>query len=100
VGRVQIVLQDTDDDPNGYATPVPYPLVNVRAVAPNGADDFGNLESWLGLVLTHELAHIVHLEPARGVPGFGRRLLGRAPYLFPNVFTPTWMIEGLAVYEE
>ena len=100
VGRVQIVLLDTDDDPNGYATPVPYPLVNVRAVAPNGADDFGNLESWLGLVLTHELAHIVHLEPARGVPGFGRHLLGRAPYLFPNVFTPTWMIEGLAVYEE
>ena len=100
VGRVQIVLLDTDDDPNGYATPVPYPLVNIRAVAPNGADDFGNLESWLSLVLTHELAHIVHLEPARGVPGFGRRVLGRAPYLFPNVFTPTWMIEGLAVYEE
>ena len=42
----------------------------------------------------------MHLEPARGVPGFGRKLLGRAPYLFPNVFTPTWMIEGLAVYEE
>lgn len=100
VGRVQIVLVDTDDDSNGYATPVPYPLVNVRAVAPNGADEFGNLESWLSLVLTHELAHVVHLEPARGVPGFGRHVLGRAPYLFPNVFTPTWMIEGLAVYEE
>jgi Tol biopolymer transport system component len=100
VGRVQIVLTDTDDDPNGYATPIPYPLVNVRAVAPNGTDDFGNLESWLALVLTHELAHAVHLEPARGVVGFGRKVLGRAPYLFPNIFTPTWMIEGLAVYEE
>jgi len=100
VGRVQVVLADVDDDPNGYATPVPYPLVNIRAVSPNGADDFGNLEGWLPLVLTHELAHIVHLEPARGVPGFARKLLGRAPYLFPNIFTPTWMIEGLAVYEE
>jgi Tol biopolymer transport system component len=100
VGRVRVVLTDTDDDSNGYATPLPYPLVNIRAVAPNGADDFGNLESWLRLVLTHELAHVVHLEPARGVVGFGRKLLGRAPYLFPNIFTPTWMIEGLAVYEE
>ena len=34
------------------------------------------------------------------LPGFGRHVLGRAPYLFPNVFTPTWMIEGLAMYEE
>jgi Tol biopolymer transport system component len=100
VGRVWVVIADTDDDPNGYATPVPYPLVNVRAAAPNGADDFGNLDGWLRFVLAHELAHIVHLEPARGVPGFLRRVLGRAPYLFPNVFTPTWMIEGLAVYEE
>jgi hypothetical protein len=100
VGRVQVVLVDADDDPNGYATPIPYPLVNVRAVSPNGADDFGNLESWLRLVLTHELAHVVHLEAARGVPGFGRKVLGRAPYLFPNIFTPTWLIEGLAVYEE
>ena len=100
VGRVRVVLADSDDDPNGYATPLPYPLVNIRAVSPNGADDFGNLESWLRLVLTHELAHVVHLEPARGVVGFCRKLLGRAPYLFPNIFTPTWMIEGLAVYEE
>jgi Tol biopolymer transport system component len=100
VGRVQVVLADAADDPNGYATPIPYPLVNVRAVSPSGADDFGNLDGWLRLVLTHELAHVVHLEAARGLPGFGRKLLGRAPYLFPNIFTPTWLIEGLAVYEE
>src|SRR3989442_687425 len=26
-GRVQIVLSDVDDDPNGFASPLPYPLV-------------------------------------------------------------------------
>jgi hypothetical protein len=26
--------------------------------------------------------------------------LGRAPFLFPNAFTPMWTIEGLATYEE
>lgn len=100
VGRVHLVLADVEDDPNGFATPLPYPLVSVRAVAPDGADDFGNYESWLRLVLTHELAHVVHLDQAGGVMGFGRKVLGRAPFLFPNALTPTWMIEGLATHEE
>src|SRR5258708_39927489 len=30
----------------------------------------------------------------------GRKVLGRAPFLFPNASTPTWMVEGLATYEE
>jgi Tol biopolymer transport system component len=100
VGRLQLVLADVEDDPNGFATPLPYPLVNVRAIAPRGADDFGNYDDWLRLVLTHELAHVVHLDQAHGLVRFGRKVLGRAPYLFPNVTTPGWMIEGLATYEE
>jgi Tol biopolymer transport system component len=100
VARVHVVLADNEDDPNAFATPLPYPLVRLRAAAPDGSDAFGNYEGWLRLVLTHELAHIVHLDQARGVPGFGRKLLGRAPYLFPNGLTPIWMIEGLATYEE
>jgi len=100
VGRVHIVLADTTDDPNGFATPLPYPLVHIRAVAPDGTDEFGNHDGWLRLVLTHELTHIVHLEEGRGVFRAGRRILGRAPYLFPNSLTPGWLIEGLATFEE
>jgi hypothetical protein len=100
VGRVQIVLVDVEDDPNGFATPLPYPLVQIRAVAPRGNDDFGNYEGWLRYVLTHELAHVVHLDEARGLLGAGRKVFGRAPFLFPNASTPTWMVEGLATEEE
>ena len=100
LGRVHIVLSDDQDSPNGFATPLPYPLVSIRAVAPDGTDSFGNYGSWLRLVLSHELAHLVHLEQARGLLGFGRRVFGRAPFLVPNALTPTWMIEGLATYEE
>ncbi len=100
VGRVQLVLVDVEDSPNGLASPLPFPLVNVRAAAPDGADGFGNHEGWLRLVLAHELAHIVHLEEAQGVWSVGRKLLGRAPFLFPNTFAMSWMIEGLATYEE
>ena len=100
VGRLELVLVDVDDQPNGYATPLPFPIVNVRAVAPEGTDGFGNHEGWLRLVLAHELAHSVHLEEARGLWAIGRRLFGRAPFLFPNTFAMSWMIEGLATYEE
>ncbi len=100
VRHVHVVLVDADDQPNGFSTPIPYPLVTIRAVAPDGTDDFGNHEGWLRLALTHELAHTVHLEQSRGIWGFGRKLFGRAPFLFPNTLTMSWMIEGLATYEE
>ncbi len=100
VPRVEIVLVDTEDDPNGFATPLPYPFVTIRAVAPNGSDAFGNHEGWLRLALSHELAHVVHLEESCGLWGFGRHVFGRAPFLFPNLFAMTWMVEGLATYEE
>jgi Tol biopolymer transport system component len=97
---LHLVLSDVDDDPNGFATPLPYPLVGVRAAAPTGADLFGANDGWLRLVITHELAHSVHLELAREAFDAGRDLLGRAPYLFPNALSPTWLIEGLATFEE
>jgi hypothetical protein len=100
VGRVHIVLVDADDAPNGFATPVPFPLVTIRLVAPDGTDGFGNHEGWLRLVLTHELAHTVHLEQAHGLWRMGRAVLGRTPYLFPNTFSMSWLIEGLATFEE
>jgi Tol biopolymer transport system component len=99
-GRVHVVLADAEDGPNGFATPLPYPIVNVRVAAPDGTDAFGNYEDWLRLVLTHELAHIVHLEDAGSAVAGLRKVFGRAPWLFPNVLTPAWMIEGLATYEE
>ena len=100
VGRVHVVLVDADDNPNGFASPLPFPFVTIRAVAPDGTDGFGNHEGWLRLALTHELAHVVHLEEARGIWGVGRKLFGRAPFLFPNTLAMSWMIEGLATYEE
>lgn len=100
VGRVQVVLSDADDESNGFASAWPYPLVTLRAVAPDGSDSFGNHEGWLRLALSHELAHVVHLEQARGIWGLGRKVFGRAPFLFPNALAMSWMIEGLATYEE
>ncbi|HEY2943796.1 MAG TPA: hypothetical protein VGN09_15290 [Vicinamibacteria bacterium] len=99
-GRVQIVLADVEDDANGFASPLPYPLVHLRAVAPHGNDELGNYHDWLDVLLSHELAHIVHLGEAHGLVRAARHVFGRAPFLFPNATSPTWIVEGLATYEE
>jgi Tol biopolymer transport system component len=98
--HVHVVIVDADDSPNGFSSPLPFPLVTIRPAAPDGTDEFGNYEGWLRLVLTHELAHTVHLEEARGIWRLGRNVFGRAPFLFPNTLAMSWMIEGLATYEE
>ena len=52
------------------------------------------------MVFAHEYTHIVHLSRGRGWIGGLRRVFGRMPLLYPNLFLPIWQIEGIAVYEE
>lgn len=99
VPRVEFVVHDSSDSPNGLASSFPYPYVEIRVAAPE-ASDSGPIESWLRLVVTHELTHIVQVERAGGLYKVGRKIFGRAPLLFPNALQPTWFIEGLAVREE
>lgn len=99
VPGLDIVVHDASDSPNGLASSFPYPLVEIRTASPDGADS-GPTESWLRMVVTHELTHIVHIEQAGGIIGLGRKVFGRAPFLFLNAQQPTWFIEGLAVREE
>ena len=98
--RVGIILVDQTDLANGWATPVPYDLIEMTAVAPPGSSIIGNTDDWMRLVFTHEYTHILHLDKSRGWIGGLRRVFGRSPILFPNLFLPTWQIEGIATYQE
>ena len=99
-GRVRVILVDQGDLTNGWATPVPYDLIEIQAVPPRAESLLGNTDDWLRLVFTHEYTHVVHLDRSRGWIGGLRRVFGRQPALFPNLFLPQWQIEGLATYEE
>jgi hypothetical protein len=108
--RTHIVVLDSLDFSNGYASPYPFNFIGIILSPPDEGELLQNRE-WLELVLTHEFTHIVHLDQARGPAGVLRRIFGRYlllpfpltllfPSGFPNLLEPNWMIEGLAVYSE
>jgi hypothetical protein len=108
--RTQIVVLDSLDFSNGYASPLPFNFIGIILSPPDEGELLQNRE-WLELVLTHEFTHIVHFDKARGPALALRRIFGRYlvlpfpftlffPSGFPNLLEPNWMIEGLAVYSE
>jgi hypothetical protein len=99
-GLIDLVVSDDADYSNGYATPFPSPRIVVFATPPVENAALRLNEDWLGLVITHELTHIFHLDRVRGPWATAQSVFGRAPLLFPNIYEPAWITEGLAVYYE
>ena len=99
--KTHLVLVDATDEPNGYASPVPYNRIVVYLTPPLGQPDSGaeRYDDWLRLVIVHEYTHILQLDMITGGLGSAfQAVFGRI--YFPNLFQPEWLIEGLATYEE
>jgi len=99
-GRVHVILVNQTDLANGWATPLPFNVIEMTAAAPRGESLIGNTDDWLRVVFTHEYTHVVHLGRGRGWIGGLRRVFGRMPLLFPNAFAPLWQVEGIATFME
>ena len=97
---IDLLLADNVDDSNGYAQVFPSNRIVVYAVPPIGIPELRFHDDWLRLVVTHELAHIFHLDRAAGYWRVGRWIFGRNALLFPNALLPSWVKEGLAVHYE
>jgi hypothetical protein len=98
-GRTEILVLSETDLANGYATPLPYSLIAVMLAPPDEGELLEN-SAWLDLLLVHELTHAVHLDKVRGVPKLGQHIFGNMPLFIPNLFNPSWVMEGLAVQVE
>jgi hypothetical protein len=97
--RIEIIVVDEFDIANGYSTPLPFNESAIFLTPPNDGELLDN-SVWLEMLLTHELTHIFHLDKVRGAPKVLRHIFGRFPLLFPNLWEPTWAIEGIATYNE
>lgn len=103
-GRTDLVLDDGSDLTNGYASVIYRPTVTIL-LAPPGTGNYRSgitgSEDWLRFVITHEYAHIIHLDMNDGFSRAAGRLFGRVPLLSaPNGMQSFAFIEGLAVVME
>ncbi|HWJ23234.1 MAG TPA: hypothetical protein VNS52_12855, partial [Gemmatimonadaceae bacterium] len=99
-GTVDVVVADNVDFTNGYATVFPSNRIVVYAHPPVDVQSLRYYDDWSSLVITHELTHIFHLDRTRGWWRVAQGVFGRSSVLFPNMYEPSWVTEGLAVYYE
>lgn len=100
LGRTRIVLDDSTDQPNGFATFYPFNLVGLNLAEPTPDSELATSRGWLDLVLAHELTHLFTLNAATDLGRSLRRVFGSLPILYSAAQMPPWAIEGLAVYCE
>lgn len=111
--KTEMVLIDNSDFTNGFATALPYNTIYIQVVPPSLASTLGEYDDWLRVLITHEYAHIVTLDPSRGYwkvmrAIFGKPIPGADPLselIFfvtapPNSFMPRWWHEGMATWAE
>ena len=98
--KSHIVLSDETDQPNGFASPIFFNFTVIFLAPPTSINTLEDFDDWLTTIITHEYTHIIHLDKSAGSPESLRNIFGRFLFLFPNLFQPSWVHEGLATYEE
>jgi len=96
----ELVLTDRYDFSNGWATPLPRNTMTIIVSPPDDIGVLDDYEDWLDLLIVHEYTHVLHLDKALGFSYMMRSIFGRLFGLFPNVYQPTWGVEGIATYLE
>ncbi len=96
--RPAMVLWDERDIPQGYTDPLQGEIhlfvAEPYEVLSNGV----RFQSWLRMVLAHELTHLLYLGTVGENLKLWQSLLGRV--VLPNVVQPFWVWEGYALYGE
>jgi hypothetical protein len=95
---VHILLTDTTDSANGSATIVPYDAIRLFVTAPEDLSTLGDYDDWLTGLVTHESAHVHHIDNIHGFPIVLNAIFGKI--YAPNQVQPSWIREGIAVAME
>jgi Tol biopolymer transport system component len=98
-GKIRLVIVDQGDMFNGSAILVPTKRIIAFAHTPVEGDLFFT-DDPIELLVTHELAHVFHLDEARRGWRVLRGMFGRNELTFPHFFDGSYLIEGLATFYE
>ncbi|HED32880.1 MAG TPA: hypothetical protein ENJ08_01500 [Gammaproteobacteria bacterium] len=98
--KTHLVISDEMDAANGFATPLFFNRSVLFMAPPDSANTLEDFDDWLETLITHEYAHILHLDKSTGGVSILRKIFGRHFLLFPNAMQPNWFVEGLATYQE
>ena len=98
--KTHLILTDRMDFSNAFALPVPRNTMVIIVTPPDDVESIGDYHDWLELVITHEYAHIIHIDKASGIAKGARNIFGRISIFFPNALQPLWVVEGIASYLE
>ena len=91
-----VVLEDIGELSNAYSDPVFKNIHLFTYAAGTGSLEY--YRDWMNYLSVHEYTHILHLKKAGGFPGAVAEFFGKG--LSPNLISPSWLVEGLAVYSE
>jgi hypothetical protein len=100
MGRTRIVLSDSTDQPNGFATYFPFNIVEADLPESPPDSELAASRGWLDLVLAHELTHLFTLNAGSGFFRLLHAVFGDLPLIYSATQLPPWVIEGLAVEGE
>ena len=98
--KTHLILSDETDQPNGFAAPIFFNRTVIFLAPPTSVNTLEDFDDWLTTLILHEYTHIIHLDKSAGSPEFLRNIFGRFFLLFPNLFQPSWVIEGVATQKE
>jgi hypothetical protein len=96
--KANVLVEDPLADANGMALPLlDRPVILLWATAPEAESSIGWYRDWTEDLVTHEMAHIIHLTRPRNRAGFFSKLLPLGPVA---IRSPRWVIEGYATLVE
>ncbi|HHO58879.1 MAG TPA: hypothetical protein ENJ64_01455, partial [Thiotrichales bacterium] len=98
--KTHVVLSDETDAPNGFAMPFFFNRTVLFLAPPTSLNTLEDFDDWFSTLIVHEYTHIIHLDKSAGSPEYLRTVFGRFLFLFPNLFQPAWVTEGLATHKE
>lgn len=99
--RVNVIVQDPAATANGLAFPfLDRPAIVLWTSPPEAETAVGYYHDWAEILLTHEMAHIVHLVRPRNRPATFLQRLSPLPLGPIMRKAPRWLIEGYATLVE